>query len=81
MHFHLEYVVTLFLCQLADDLDAWACEDFFIVRSIGKFAAKVLPGEMQVAVQVAAPIWAVAYIVNNAVIGDPFWGVVVAVMN
>ena len=80
MHFHLEYVVTLFLCQPADNLDTGACEDFLGVGGVGKFAAQVLSGEMQIAVQLAAPIRAFAYVVDNAIVGDPFFVGVVAIM-
>ena len=64
----------------ADDFDAGTTEDFLGMGRVVKFAAQVLPREMQVAMQVATPIRTIADIVNNAVVGNPFFVGVIAVV-
>lgn len=47
-------------------------EYFLSMGRIGKFTCQVLPGEVQVLVQVKPPFWAVRYIIYDAIAGDKF---------
>jgi len=63
-----------------DDFYTGTTEDFFSMGGVCELSAQILPGEMQIAMQIAAPIWTIADIIDDAVIGDPFFVGIVAVM-
>lgn len=62
----------LFINQPADNFYTIVVENFFMVGSLGQFGGQVLPGKMQVFMQVQPPFWAVGNIVYDAVEGDKF---------
>ncbi len=55
-------------------------EHFFLVRRVGEFAGQVLRGEVEILVQVAAPLWAIGHVVDEAAMRDPLAGPALAVV-
>ena len=66
-------ISALVYLKPADSFDAWSGEDFLLVRRLRKLRREVLPGEMELLVEVCAPFGAIADIIDDALKGDPFW--------
>ena len=44
------------------------------MRRLGKLVGEILSGKMKLFVEIVAPLWAIRYIVNNAVEGNQLSG-------
>jgi hypothetical protein len=71
--FALQQFSTSACVKPADYFDARSGENLLAVRGIRKFGGEVLPGEMELLVEVCAPFGAIADIIDDALKGDPFW--------
>ena len=56
--------------KTADYFHTWPCEHFLHVRRIWQFGRQILPGKVQLLVQVRTPLGAITHIVNNTCEGD-----------
>jgi len=66
--------------QPADDFDAGPRKHIFLMRRVGQFGGQVLPGEVEVLVQVQPPFGAIGHIVDDAVVRDKFSGAALAIL-
>jgi hypothetical protein len=66
-------ISALVYLKPADRFDAWSGEDFLLVRRLRKLGREVLPGKMELFMEVCAPLRAIADVIDNALKSDPFW--------
>lgn len=64
----------------ADHLHTGVSEDDLVMRRIGEFGSEVLTGEMQIFVHFRTPAGAIADIVDNPCMRDPFGCAPVAIV-
>ena len=66
--------------QPADYFHTGSRKDIFFMRCVGQFAGQILPGEVQILVQVRPPFGAIGHIVHDAVVRDKFSGAAFAIL-
>lgn len=66
--------------QPADDFHAGTSEHIVFVGRVWELAGQILPGEVEVLVQIESPFRAIGHIVDDAFVGDKFSGAVFAIL-
>lgn len=56
----------------ANYFDARSRKDILLMRRIGKLGGQILPGEVELFMQVGAPFGAIGYIINYSAEGNQF---------
>lgn len=52
----------------------WSGENFVLVRGLGQFGREILPGEVELFVEIRPPFGAIGYVINDSVVGDQLPG-------
>ena len=66
--------------QPANSFHAGPRKDIVLVRRVGQFAGQVLPGEVEILMQVQPPFRAIGHIVDDSLIRDKFPGAALPIL-